>query len=51
MKIVLLEPIGSSENKVKDFEAKLKDLGHELISFDSKPSSDEEIIERIWIWR
>jgi len=47
MKIVLLETIGASETALKDFEDKLKSLGHEFILFDNRPFSEEEIVKRI----
>lgn len=46
MKIVILEPIGANEAKLKKFEESLVDLGHELNTFDNRPSSNQEILDR-----
>ncbi|MBT3721687.1 hydroxyacid dehydrogenase [archaeon] len=46
MKITLLEPIGASINNVDEFKAELENNGHELVTYDSRPTNDEEIIKR-----
>ena len=47
MKITIIEPIGADQYKLDEFENYLQNLGHELITYDSRPTSDEEIISRI----
>jgi len=47
MKITLLEPIGINPNNLTQIKAKFKAQDHTFISFDTRPSKEEEIIERI----
>ncbi len=46
MNIVLLEPIGISDKKLKAFEKALTGKGHQLTSFDSQPKNTAECIKR-----
>src|SRR6056297_132063 len=46
MKIVMLEPIGISENNLKNYKKKLENLGHEFIYYESRVEEDYEIIKR-----
>jgi phosphoglycerate dehydrogenase-like enzyme len=46
MKITIIEPIGASQEKIDEFSNYLKNLNHELITYDSRPTIDEEIIKR-----
>ncbi|NOQ25205.1 MAG: hydroxyacid dehydrogenase [Bacteroidales bacterium] len=46
MKIVLLEPIGITSINIAKIKAGFEALEYELISYDSRPENDEEIIER-----
>jgi len=46
MKIVILEPIGILANKLKKLEKEFIENHHELISYNNRPSSESEIIER-----
>jgi len=46
MKIVMLEPIGISENNLKNYKKKLEKLGHEFIYYESRVEEDYEIIKR-----
>lgn len=46
MKIVLLEPFGITSSNIAKIKAKFEMLGHELVSYDSRPENDEEIINR-----
>jgi len=46
MKIVMLEPIGISENNLKNYKKKLENLGHEFIYYENRVEEDYEIIKR-----
>ena len=46
MKIVMLEPLGISENNLKNYKKKLEKLGHEFIYYESRVEEDYEIIKR-----
>lgn len=46
MKISLLEPIGISEEAVKELSAKLTEAGHEFEYFDTKTTDPEELFDR-----
>jgi phosphoglycerate dehydrogenase-like enzyme len=47
MKIVLLEPLGISSDKLKEFQKNLKDQGHELVPYDTQPTDTAECIVRV----
>lgn len=46
MKIVMLEPIGISENVLKKYKKKLENLGHEFEYYDNRAEEESEIIKR-----
>lgn len=46
MKIVLLESLAISENKLDEFRSKLEEKGHEFKAYDKRVEEDEKIIER-----
>jgi D-3-phosphoglycerate dehydrogenase len=46
MKIVLIEPIGIISTNIAKIKADFEMLGHEFVSYDSRPENDKEIIER-----
>ena len=46
MKIVLLEPLAISEDKLNEYAAELKENGHEFEAYDERVEEDEIIIER-----
>lgn len=46
MKIIMLEPIGISENVLKKYKKKLKNLGHEFKYYDDRVEEDSKIIKR-----
>lgn len=45
MKIVVLEPLGVSEDKIKNIASKLMDKGHQLILYNEK-SEDVEVLKK-----
>lgn len=47
MKIVIVEPIGVSQETVDSIVDKLNLAEHEIVMFDNKPSNDEELIKRV----
>lgn len=47
MNIVLLEPLGINNDKLKAFKKTLTNQGHQLTSFDFQPKDTAECIERI----
>ncbi|MGM0446322.1 MAG: NAD(P)-dependent oxidoreductase [Bacillota bacterium] len=46
MKIVMMEPIGISNKKLSTYGKRLKDLGHQFISYDNRVEGEEKIIKR-----
>jgi len=46
MKIVLLESLAISDNKLDEFRSKLEEKGHEFKAYDKRVEKDEKIIER-----
>jgi phosphoglycerate dehydrogenase-like enzyme len=46
MKIVILEPIGILANEIKNLEKEFSENHHELISYNNRPTSESDIIER-----
>lgn len=46
MKIVLVEPLSITQDKLNEFAISLESLGHEFISYDNKPSNDDEYLVR-----
>lgn len=46
MKIILLEPIGITSTNITKTKANFELLGHEWVSYDSRPENDVEIIKR-----
>lgn len=46
MKIVLLESLAISDNKLDEFRSKLEEKGHEFKAYDKRVEEDEKIIER-----
>ena len=47
MRIVVLEPLGISGEELLEIGSSLTDLGHEIISYASRPCNEEELLERI----
>lgn len=47
MNIVLIEPLGISNELLLDFAKKIEKLGHNFIYYNDKPIDDDEIIKRI----
>jgi D-3-phosphoglycerate dehydrogenase len=47
MKITLLEPIGIMPDVLTRIKTDLKAINHDFISFDTRPSNEDEIIKRI----
>ena len=47
MNIVLVEPLGVSNEILSNFESKVKKLGHNFTYYTTKPNSDFELKERI----
>lgn len=47
MKIVLIEPIGISTSEINQIKADFKALNHEFVSYDTRPSNKEEILNRV----
>jgi len=47
MKIVLLEPIGISHDELMQIKTDFSSLHHEFAAYEVKPSSDQEIVQRI----
>ncbi len=46
MKIVILEPIGLSNEYLSEIRLKFESLGHTLSPYDTRPDHEQEIIER-----
>lgn len=46
MKIVLLEPLNISQEKLATYEAKLTAAGHNFTAYSTRASSDQELISR-----
>ncbi|MBT3464095.1 hydroxyacid dehydrogenase [archaeon] len=47
MKCAIIEPIGATDKKILDFRKKLEHYNVELKTYDSRPNSNQEIIERV----
>lgn len=47
MKIVLLEPIGINTKELNQIKADFNALNHEFVSYDTRPSNDEEILKKV----
>ncbi|MGE0089296.1 MAG: NAD(P)-dependent oxidoreductase [Bacteroidales bacterium] len=47
MKIVILEPIGLSNNEIKLLENEFSSNNHEFLFYNTKPDDDTEIVKRI----
>jgi phosphoglycerate dehydrogenase-like enzyme len=46
MKIVILEPIGLTSEDISKINKSFESLGHELITYENRPTNDDEIIKR-----
>ena len=44
MKITILEPIGITPDSLLKIKADFKSSGHEIISYDTRPDNDTEIV-------
>lgn len=46
MRIVMLEPLGIGEDKIRELSAPLVETGHEFVTFDSRAEDSETLISR-----
>lgn len=47
MKIVIAEPIGLSPNAKEKYIAQLSEIGHKVVFYDSRPSSQDDLADRV----
>ena len=47
MKITIAEPIGFTAEKLARFKNQLEEMGHTLCTFNTRPASNEELLERV----
>lgn len=47
MKIVLSEPLGVNQKLIDDFAARLTEMGHTFTAYDTRPSDQDDLADRI----